>query len=585
MAKVVGIIGARLNSSRLPGKHLLDLAGQPLIARIFQRLERVGEIDKLVLATTADDYNRPLVEWANANGKAVFAFAGDVNDLVGRVDAVVAAEQPDVVLYFCGDSPLMEPATIAAMVRVALTDPTAERIELTPPPRGNYIHEGWAVYPRAVWDRIVAASTGADDREHVGSVLRRIGQAMVVRQIPEDPVFARVEHRISVDTPSDYAFMGQVYQRWYQRHGADTIVSLRWVIAELERDAALAAINAQVRQKAVGEHSDPVLLVCHAGTGIGLGHLSRVMAVARALQDRHFAAVHLLIQGEPLAKAGLSILPHRFIPAAADLMAALADEVAATKARALVLDLHPAHIPPDLADFLAGHAGLVRVGIDSTWSLAAALDVVCLPGFAVPAAILRACQPVPVLHGWPHYLLQASARKSPWQPGRSLLVLTGGSDTTGLGRTLPRQLDAALPPGLDIHWVQGPYAGAPILPEAPRQNWQVHHAPDDLAALMESCHYALTIYGVSVFELLARGVPTVVFSPYGGRDDAELAALADEQVVRIEADADAAARGVAALMADAAGAARLAAAGPAKVDGLGPARLADFIYKVLASRS
>ena len=42
--KVLAVIGARLNSSRLPRKHLLDLAGEPLIARIFQRLEATPEI-------------------------------------------------------------------------------------------------------------------------------------------------------------------------------------------------------------------------------------------------------------------------------------------------------------------------------------------------------------------------------------------------------------------------------------------------------------------------------------------------------------------------------------------------------------
>jgi spore coat polysaccharide biosynthesis protein SpsF (cytidylyltransferase family) len=133
LAKIVGIIGARLNSSRLPRKHLLDLAGAPLIARMFERLERVPEIDRLVLATTADDYNRPLVEWAEANGKSVFAFAGDVNDLVGRVDAVVRAENPDIVLYLCGDSPLMEPDSISAWIQAYLREPDLDFVELVSP--------------------------------------------------------------------------------------------------------------------------------------------------------------------------------------------------------------------------------------------------------------------------------------------------------------------------------------------------------------------------------------------------------------------------------------------------------------------
>ena len=80
MKKVLAVIGARLNSSRLPGKQLLDLAGKPLIERIFQRLEKIPQLSQIVLATTADDYNQPLLQWAQRVGKQVFAFEGDVND-------------------------------------------------------------------------------------------------------------------------------------------------------------------------------------------------------------------------------------------------------------------------------------------------------------------------------------------------------------------------------------------------------------------------------------------------------------------------------------------------------------------------
>ncbi|MBT4812067.1 MAG: acylneuraminate cytidylyltransferase, partial [Thiotrichales bacterium] len=86
--KVLGVISARLNSSRLPAKQLLPLAGETMVGRLFQRLEKITLVDQWVLATTADDYNVPLVEWATAAQKSVFAYLGDVSDLVGRIDAI-----------------------------------------------------------------------------------------------------------------------------------------------------------------------------------------------------------------------------------------------------------------------------------------------------------------------------------------------------------------------------------------------------------------------------------------------------------------------------------------------------------------
>jgi spore coat polysaccharide biosynthesis protein SpsF (cytidylyltransferase family) len=591
LSKVLGIIGARLNSSRLPRKHLLDLAGRPVIARIFERLAQVAEFDRLVLATTADDYNRPLSAWAEAAGQAVFAYGGDVNDLVGRVDAVVQADQPDIVVYICGDSPLIEPATLSALIRELQTHPEADCVELAAPGAGQYIHEGFSVYRHALWQRIVTESRSADDKEHVGSVLKRLRPTATIRQIDDDPVFASLEHRISVDTPSDYHFMCEIYRRWYAAHPAETIVSLAWVIAQLQQDPELAAINRNVRQKAVGEQSAPLLIVCQAGPGIGLGHLGRCLALARALQDRHFAGVRLLIQAPEVEKSGLELLPHRFIAPAADLIAACRDELLARPCQAVIFDLSPERIPADLGDFLGelGRQGVRRIGIDSVHRFAGPggqLDLLCLPGFYVAPALLAACSPTPLRQGWPYYLIDASRQSTRHPDGTPprILVLTGGSDATGLGASLPARLDKALPTGTQIDWVRGPYAAAPAIPENARLSWHVHDAPPSLAPLMDQADYALTVYGVSLFELLGKGVPSVVFSPYGARDEGEIPALAAADVSVVAPDEAAAVAALGQLVGDREASRHLALQGPRQVDGEGPARLARDIFALLEAR-
>ena len=87
MPDILTIVGARLNSSRLPAKHLLELYGKPLISRVFERLSPLPGTK--VLATTADEYNHPLVEWAKDNSVDCCAYTGDVDDLMGRIDHVV----------------------------------------------------------------------------------------------------------------------------------------------------------------------------------------------------------------------------------------------------------------------------------------------------------------------------------------------------------------------------------------------------------------------------------------------------------------------------------------------------------------
>ena len=69
--KVVLIIQARMGSSRLPGKSMMDLAGAPLVGRILERVRRVNRIDQIVLATSdqkQDDVLEKLGIWLSLNG-------------------------------------------------------------------------------------------------------------------------------------------------------------------------------------------------------------------------------------------------------------------------------------------------------------------------------------------------------------------------------------------------------------------------------------------------------------------------------------------------------------------------------------
>jgi spore coat polysaccharide biosynthesis predicted glycosyltransferase SpsG len=265
------------------------------------------------------------------------------------------------------------------------------------------------------------------------------------------------------------------------------------------------------------------LMVCHAGEGIGLGHLSRCLVAAQALRQQLGVPVDFLIQGDPLQRQDLAQFAHAFIPASQALGAAILERVRALQPRVLLLDLHPQRLPVDLGLVLERLRALcVRVvAIDGLLSWREQLDLVFLPS-------LRCDDPqaegpgAPVVFGLDCLLIGPARRSELWQPGSQVLVLTGGADATGLGAAWPALLDAELPARTQVHWVQGPYARAPSLASCHRLSWTLHQAPAGLHTHMACASYALTVYGVSFFELLKWGVPTVVFSPYGSKDQADL---------------------------------------------------------------
>jgi len=286
------------------------------------------------------------------------------------------------------------------------------------------------------------------------------------------------------------------------------------------------------------------MVVCKIGPGTGLGHLSRCLVLARALEFHLGAKVELLIQGDAIQRPDLAAFPHCFAATENELLTALDHfalgeavnaPIASVSKRLLVFDWPGAQLPNSLSRQLARwrSANILLAGIDGMYSVRQLLDLIFIPSFyCVPPAGM-APHGARIVHGWDCYLLDEALQTLPWQAGSKVLALTGGSDATGLGRHWPAELDARLPASCELHWVTGPYAAQPSWPSPTRLTWHEHRAPAGLGPLMRDCQYAVTVYGVSFFELLRLGIPTVVFSPYGDKDTPELRALAQSELALV----------------------------------------------------
>ena len=101
---------------------------------------------------------------------------------------------------------------------------------------------------------------------------------------------------------------------------------------------------------------------------------------------------------------------------------------------------------------------------------------------------------------------------------------------------------------------------------------------------MTQSNYALTVYGVSFFELLQHGIPTVVFSPYGGKDQAELDKLSRESVAVIAPDATRAVDALCGLMCDREAAQTISRQAAGKIDGQGALRFAQRVQMLVGGK-
>jgi glutamate-1-semialdehyde 2,1-aminomutase len=105
--KVVAIVQARMGSTRLPNKVIKEIGGQPMIEILLKRLSKAKYIDEIVLATSTNDNNFPLVKHVSSMGFRVVR--GSEDDVLNRYLQAINATCADVVVRVTGDCPLIDP--------------------------------------------------------------------------------------------------------------------------------------------------------------------------------------------------------------------------------------------------------------------------------------------------------------------------------------------------------------------------------------------------------------------------------------------------------------------------------------------
>ena len=161
----VAIIQARMTSTRLPGKVLADLAGRPVLEHVVRRVSSAERIDDVVVATTVNASDDPLVELADRLG--VRWHRGDEHDVLSRYVDAAREAAAEMVVRITADCPLADPAVIdsvcAALDQRRTACDYASNAVVRSFPRGLDVE----VLFRDVLDRVNRLATEPAEREHV----------------------------------------------------------------------------------------------------------------------------------------------------------------------------------------------------------------------------------------------------------------------------------------------------------------------------------------------------------------------------------------------------------------------------------
>ena len=271
--RLVGVIQARMGSTRLPGKALADLGGRPVLEWVIEgaRLaslcpdavgagtpaplgrrcpsqregrasRRAQGLEEVVVATTRAPEDAAIIACAQACGAAVFA--GSSDDVLGRVLEAARWRRAAVVVRLTGDCPFLDPEIIAAVLErhvAAGADLTTNDAALGGHPRGFDVE----AVEVAVLEHANSLARKPQHREHVTAFLLERAEDYRIEVVPAPPELRR-PYRLCVDTAEDLRLCREIAARLGPaRPDAAAIIAL------LDAEPALAAINPGTAQQPV----------------------------------------------------------------------------------------------------------------------------------------------------------------------------------------------------------------------------------------------------------------------------------------------------------------------------------------------
>lgn len=247
MTRTVAIVQARLNSNRLPGKVLYELAGRPVLALLIERVRRTANIDEVVLATGDTPHNTALVEIVSSLGVSVFA--GPEDDVLARYALAAREHRAEIVVRLTGDCPFADPDVIGAVIAARDAKDFDYCTNVLPPtwPDGLDV----SVFTRDALETAHKEATLTSEREHVvpwmwkhstleGGTRLRAGNV----PCPED----LSEARWTLDYAADYRMLRAVALEL----GPEAAVTAGWreIRDVLVRRPDIAALNSEAERDA-----------------------------------------------------------------------------------------------------------------------------------------------------------------------------------------------------------------------------------------------------------------------------------------------------------------------------------------------
>ena len=241
-SNIVTIMQVRMTSSRLPGKVLMPLLGEPVFIRQLERMQGSKLIGKIIVATTTQIEDDPIEKICLEKG--IDCFRGHPTDLLDRHYQAAKLYGADVVLKIPSDCPLIDPRIIDRTIGYYLDNRDqfdfVSNLHPATFPDGNDVE----IMPFEMLERACKDAKLELEREHTTPYFWERPEIFRIGNIAmEDGSDLSLIHRWTIDYKEDYDFIKKVYEELYPKN---PLFSLEEILELLKKHPEIYQINSEL---------------------------------------------------------------------------------------------------------------------------------------------------------------------------------------------------------------------------------------------------------------------------------------------------------------------------------------------------
>jgi len=234
---IIAIIQARMGSSRLPKKIMLELEGKTALERVIERVRACRLVDDIVIATTTETRDAETASFCEKRG--IKFFRGSENDVLDRFYRAALHFKADQIVRVTSDCPMIDPAVIEKVISLHLktkADYTSNVLKESFPDGQDVEILSFGALKKA-WESARLQS----EREHVTTFIRNHPEIFKLQNVENGQDLS--SKRWTLDQAEDYEFIKSIYKALV---GKSPLFGMDEVLDYLRKHPELEKHNAHI---------------------------------------------------------------------------------------------------------------------------------------------------------------------------------------------------------------------------------------------------------------------------------------------------------------------------------------------------